>query len=337
MTRLDAPDGILMPTLDSFYERTNLAVKTQPQEGKYFFLPGKGWGTEIAIRGQVMGRKKHSRYLHTIPYRSHSDFELYAVPENFSYTEDFKDLFGSQETYRETQSKMFGRVGNNTNPIPEGYLKKTSEITNLNGNNIKTLNLEFLFADKLISEHYEFNKPNNHGRDISDSACLALLYDLDINKVKKIINDFYIQPQREFFTSQISSESLKKRAQNIVNKINSEKELDAEDRYIASITSYTQAFSFQEIEDLYNDESKWNNGKLKSEEALKIVQADLEIYKKNTDNKLKECSQENIFKKIDAFFAINKGRRHAIDMSMTETNKYISTQKMYTTKKHSQN
>ena len=138
MTRLDAPDGILMPTLDSFYERTNLAVKTQPQEGKYFFLPGKGWGTEIAIRGQVMGRKKHSRYLHTIPYRSHSDFELYAVPENFSYTEDFKDLFGSQETYRETQSKMFGRVGNNTNPIPEGYLKKTSEITNLNGNNIKT-------------------------------------------------------------------------------------------------------------------------------------------------------------------------------------------------------
>ena len=61
MTRLDTPNGILMPTLDNFYERTNLAIKTQPQEGKYFFLPGKGWGAEIAIRGQIMGRKKHSQ------------------------------------------------------------------------------------------------------------------------------------------------------------------------------------------------------------------------------------------------------------------------------------
>lgn len=249
------------------------------------------------------------------------------MPKDFSYTENFKDLFGSQEIYGETQSKMFGRVGNNTNPIPEGYLKETSEITNLNGINIKTLNLEFLFADKLISEHYEFNKPNNHGRDISDSACLALLYDLDIKKVKEIINDFYIQPQREFITSQISSESLKKRARNLVNKINSQKELDVEDRYIAGITSYTQAFSSQEIENLYNDESKWSNGKLKSKEAMKIVQADLEIYEKNINNKLKEYSQENIFKKIDTFFAINKEQRRAIDMGMTETNKHVSPQK----------
>lgn len=325
MSRVDAPNGILMPTLDSFYERTNLAIKTQPQEGKYFFLPGKGWGAEIAIRGQIVGRKKHSQYLHTIPYRSHSDFEMYAVPENFSYTEDFKDLFGPQEIYKETQSKMFGRVGNNTSPIPKRYLKETSEITNLNGVNIKTLNLEFLFADKLISEHYEFNKPNNHGRDISDSACIALLYDLNINKVKTIINDFYIQPQRETISAQISSDSIRKRAQILLKKINSQKELNSDDRYIPSIISYTQAFSLQELETLYQDESKWNNGKLKDEEALKIVQADLKAHKQKTNNELKEFSQETIFKKIDAFFATNTAQRKAIDINIAQTNQHLSS------------
>lgn len=333
MTRLDTPNGILMPTLDSFYERTNLAIKTQPQEGKYFFLPGKGWGAEIAIRGQIMGRKKHSQYLHKIPYRSHSDFEMYAVPENFSYTEDFKDLFGPQEIYKETQSKMFGRVGNNTSPIPKGYLKETSETTNLNGINIKTLNLEFLFADKLISEHYEFNKPNNHGRDISDSACIALLYDLDINKVKTIINDFYIQPQRETISAQITPDNLKKRAQNLLKKINSQKELDSDDRYIPSIISYTQALSPQELEELYQDDSKWNNGKLKDEEALKIVQTDLKIHKQKTDNELKEFSQETIFKKIDNFFATNTAQRKAIDLNMAQTNQQLSSIKTNASRK----
>ena len=258
---------------------------------------------------------------------------MYAVPENFSYTEDFKDLFGPQEIYKETQSKMFGRVGNNTSPIPKGYLKETSEITNLNGINIKTLNLEFLFADKLISEHYEFNKPNNHGRDISDSACITLLYDLDINKVKTIINDFYIQPQRETISAQITPDNLKKRAQNLLKKINSQKERDSDDRYIPSIISYTQALSPQELEELYQDDSKWNNGKLKDEEALKIVQADLKIHKQKTDNELKEFSQETIFKKIDNFFATNTAQRKAIDLNMAQTNQQLSSIKTNASRK----
>lgn len=321
MKRLNAPDGILMPTIESFFERTSLAIASQPQEGNSYFLPGKGWGAEIAIRGQISGRKKYSKYLHTIPYRSHSDFEMYAVSKNFSYTEEFKTLFGSQERYEETQTKMFGRTDNNRSPIPAGYLRENSEITVLNGLNIKTLNLEFLFADKLISEHYEFNKPNNHGRDISDSACIALLYDLDRDKIKKIINDFYIAPQRELILSNVSEENLKKRASILLKKINGQREFAPDDRCIPSITSYSQAISSQELNNLYKDESKWDNGKLKGEEALKIIELDLNIYKKNMGGKLEELSPENIFKKIDSFFLNVEEQRKKIDNDMCKTSK----------------
>ncbi len=324
--RLDAPNGILMPTLESFYERTNLAISTQPQEGRHFFLPGKGWGTEIAIRGQVQGRKKHSKYLQAIPYRSHADFELYSVPQNFAYTPEFKDLFGGQETYDETYTKKLGK----RKPIPLGYIKENAETTSLNGVEIKTLNLEFLLAEKLISEDYVFNKPNNHGRDISDSACIALLYDMDVDKVKQIINDFYIQPNSEYIASKISPDNLKTRAQNLIKKINSQKDYEADDRYIAGITNYTKALSAQELKDLYSDESKWNGGKLKSEVALKIVEADFVKYKEEIGKELNEYSKENIFKKTDAFFrAVDEGRK-AIDRDMAKTGKIISANKSRT-------
>ena len=323
MKRLNTPNGILMPTIDSFYERTSMAINAQPQEGNFFFLPGKGWGAEIAIRGQIHGRKKHSKYLHTIPYRSHSDFELYATPKDFSYTQDFKDLFGAQEVYEETRTKMFGRTDNNRNPIPVGYLQQNSETTILNGTKIKTLNLEFLFADKLISESYKFDKPNNHGRDISDSACIALLYDLDVNEVKKIINDFYIQPRREFILSKINDKSLKERGKTLLNKINNQKEFEADDRYLPSILSYTQALSLEELKHLYNDESKWEKGKLKDDEAIKIIQTDIEKYRKNVDNELREVSQEDIFKKIDTFFLITENRRKEMDSKMNNLDTQI--------------
>lgn len=327
METTDEKKGILMPTIDSFYEKTALALSVQPQKGRYFFLPGKGWGTEIAIRGDIVGRTKHNKYLHAIPYRSHSDFELYGVPNNFAYTQAFHDAFGSQEYFGETQTKMFGRKENNTSPIPRGYIKENSEITVLDGANIQTLNLEMLIADKLISEKFQFNKPNNHGRDISDSACLALLYDVDIDKVKNIINDFYIKPEREYAASKVSDEALLKRAQNLIRKINSVKDNDAEDRCYYSISLYAPVFSEKDLHDLYEDESKWENGKLKEQEAIKIIHADYKKFKSDNDTELNNLSQENIFKKIDAFFLAVQTRRKELDIEMAATSKSILNQK----------
>ena len=75
--------------------------------------------------------------------------------------------------------------------------------------------------------------------------------------------------------------------------------------------------SSQDISDLYNDESKWENGKLKNEEALPIAKLDLEIYEKSINKELNELSQENIFKKIDTFFLINEEQRKTMDDNMT--------------------
>ena len=324
MGRIETQNGILMPTLDSFYEMTRLALDVQPQKGLTFFMPGKGWGSEIAIRGQVVGRKKHTKYLHKIPYRSHSDFELYSVPKHFRYSSKFQELFGSQEWYGETQTKSF-KYGHN---IPMGYMKEGSETTILDGLSIQTLSLEFLMADKLVSEGYNFDKPNNHGRDISDSACIALLYDLDVDKIKEIINEFHIKPKNEELKAELSDEKFAVRGNHLIKCLNIQKQYAEDIDYTGFVRRNSQIFTEQGLRDLYNDESKWEDGKLKKEEADKIIQADAKIYKAGIDAKLEEYSQESIFKKIDNFFLTAKERRKEMDNEMGMVSQQMFEQKM---------
>ena len=76
-----------------------------------------------------------------------------------------------------------------------------------------------------------------------------------------------------------------------------------------------------------------NSNANNTEEALKIVQADLKIHKQKTDNELKEFSQETIFKKIDNFFATNTAQRKAIDLNMAQTNQQLSSIKTNASRK----
>ena len=189
----------MMETLDEFEAKTILAFDLQPQEGLYAFLPGKGWGTEIAIQYPVykktdagyVERKKDPVCFQARGYRSHSDFEMYGMQRRLvrdHYTPKFLKEFGCQEYFETTKLAEKG-----VEDISREELWNNTEITVLpNGKEITTLSLEYLLVEKLI-ENSKFEQPNNHGRDISDAGALALVYeDIDREKVKEIYTQNYI-------------------------------------------------------------------------------------------------------------------------------------------------
>jgi hypothetical protein len=95
MSQFDlAKNGILMPDIVAFNTATKTALATMPQSGRHNYLAAKGWGAELAILGEAKNRKKNKLNF-TIPYRSHSDFELYGVSDEFAYTEAFYNIFGA--------------------------------------------------------------------------------------------------------------------------------------------------------------------------------------------------------------------------------------------------
>ena len=178
-----------MRTFDEFERKTMMAFELQPQEGITAFLPGKGWGTEIAIQYPVyqqtpeglVERKKNPACFEARGYRSHSDFEMYGMqpgsPESH-YTPEFRQAFGAPEYFEATKMDE---------DVSRDELWHNTEVTVLpNGRKITTLSVEYLLAEKLM-EYPKFEKANNHGRDISDAGALALTFDdIDREKVKEI-------------------------------------------------------------------------------------------------------------------------------------------------------
>ena len=194
---------VLMATFDEFETKTMRAFDLQPQKGKHIFLPGKGWGTEIAIQYPVyrktdkgyIERKKDPICFQARGYRSHSDFEMYGMQPGLKardlYTPEFYKEFGAQEYFKTTKPSDRGSEN-----VSREELWDNTEITILpNGKKITTLSLEYLLVEKLV-EHPEFEQPNNHGRDISDAGALAMVYsDIDREKVKAIFAKNYVDYQ----------------------------------------------------------------------------------------------------------------------------------------------
>ena len=136
--------GIIMPKIEDFYRSVFVAISTHPQkteDGKINYLFGKGIGVEIALRGEISGRKQFC----TKPiYRSHSDFELYNTKEN-PYSDIFQEIFGSQEFYPESATKGLKN-------IPNGYMDSTYETVIVDGYEILVPQLEILFLDKFLKK-----------------------------------------------------------------------------------------------------------------------------------------------------------------------------------------
>lgn len=182
-------DGIIMPDFDTFTAKMVLAKALMPQvdeEGRVQYLFGKGAGAELAMQGQVQGRAKRQE---TVPYRTHSDFEIYAA-ETDNYTAikhsgRFTAVFGAQEIYPVSKTKGLS-------DLPPDLLHSTAETVNFGGVSFLVPDLELQFVDK-------FEKANESKerelRGKTDAEWLAATYDLDVEKIHVVLDTYVISPE----------------------------------------------------------------------------------------------------------------------------------------------
>ena len=181
-----------MPTVESFYQKTLLAASLwrQEEDGKINYLFGKGAGVEIALLGEVQGRKKKET---PVSYRPHSDFELYAVEYNAAanganlggadvYTDEFVKVFGGHEYFPVTKTKGL-------EDLPPDLLYKTAERVNLGGITLLVPQLEILFLDKWNAREAT---PRPEG---FDDEVLARQYSLDVPLLHDYLQRFIVEPR----------------------------------------------------------------------------------------------------------------------------------------------
>ena len=199
--------GILMTNLQDFYKKVLLATSLFPQRdgNEINYLQGKGTGTEIALLGQVVGRKKNPV---NFPIRSHSDFELYGVDvekqkqvqtSHSIYPIEFAEVFGNQEYFPLSATKGLKE-------IPEDLLHETAEDVDFGGIKILVPQLELLFLDKYIAAE---STPREDG---SDAELLARAYDLDRDKLHEYLDRFVLKP---------TEKRLRKNIEDVTNDLTS--------------------------------------------------------------------------------------------------------------------
>jgi len=156
------------------------------ESGNITYLLGKGAGAELALQGEVDGRNKK---MAEVPYRTHSDFEIYGVTTD-SYdaipnSHRFTAVFGGQEIYPVTQTKGL-------HELPPDYLHETAEVVNYGGVDFLVPSLELQFVDK-------FEKANEtverRLREKTDAEWLATAYEMDADLVHATIDSYVIAPE----------------------------------------------------------------------------------------------------------------------------------------------
>lgn len=193
-------DGGLMPSEQDFYRKVFLAVSLwrQREDGRINYLFGRGVGVELALRGQVLGREKSPV---SLPYRSHSDFDLYGVDYRAGaggeklddkpiYSDSFRQVFGSQEFFPLTLTKGLKN-------LPPDLLHRMAERVQLGEIEVLIPKLEILFLDKLIRPE---GTPRGEG---SDAELLARQYSLDGTLLHQYLDNFEVAPQRQRIESGI--------------------------------------------------------------------------------------------------------------------------------------
>ncbi len=174
--------GIDMPPVNEFYKKVLLAVSLWRQRdgSQLAYLLGKGVGVEIALRGSIAGKVKRNV---VFPYRSHSDFELYAVNTDLDlpYSVAFRTVFGNQEFFHPNKTKGL-------KDLPPTLLEDTHEVVDLGGVSVLIPELELLFLDKYMERE---NTPRNEG---IDAILLAEQYELDVERIHLYLNEYVINP-----------------------------------------------------------------------------------------------------------------------------------------------
>lgn len=184
-------NGIDMPNMDTFTAKTLLARALMPQRdenGNILYLFGKGAGAELALQGIVANRDKTTQ---DVPYRTHSDFEIYTTGDgeydSIAHSDRFRAVFGGQEIYPSTKTKGLRH-------LPPDYLQQTAETVDYGGVEFLVPQLELQFVDKFEKAN-ETKERELRENGKTDAEQLAAAYPLNANTVHSALDDFVIAPQ----------------------------------------------------------------------------------------------------------------------------------------------
>ncbi len=182
-------NGIDMPDMDTFTAKMVLARALMPQldeSGNITYLFGKGAGAELALQGDVVGREKRTS---DIPYRTHSDFEIYGVVRDsydaIPYGHRFTAVFGSQEIYPVNKTKGL-------HDLPQDYLHKTAEVVDYGGLGFIVPRLELQFVDKFEKANETVERDLRHK---TDAEWLATAYTMDADLIHSTVDNYVIAPE----------------------------------------------------------------------------------------------------------------------------------------------
>ena len=178
-------EGVMVKTYDDFINKILLMVKLWPQkEGNNInYLFGSSVGLELALQGNVVGKKKNNN---CYTYRPHNEIILYNVKiidyEDTQDSYNFKEAFGNIEFYPSYELKVLSNINND-------LLDKNYETVIINNHKVLIPELEILFLEKYLqrelvsrSEGYDYELLFNE-------------YELDIDKILNYLEDYYIKPK----------------------------------------------------------------------------------------------------------------------------------------------
>lgn len=181
------PEGIDMMSEDLFYQKVLLASALMPQvnaAGDVQYLFGKGVAVELAKLGEVDGRVKHQS---DVPYRSHSDFEIYGVEGasvDLEGSEQFIAVFGNQEYFPPAHTKGLRE-------LKDAQLVSNAERVDLGGVIFVVPQLETQFVDKAVVNNERVERGQ---QGMLDAEMLSTLYDLDPVEVEKLLDMHVFAP-----------------------------------------------------------------------------------------------------------------------------------------------
>lgn len=178
-------EGIKFKTYDDFINKILLMTKiwSQIDNNKVNYLFGNSIAIEIALQGNVVGRKKNN---YCYPYREHNDVILYDVKifdyEDTEDSNDFRNTFGNVEFYPSNETKILTM-------LPKDLLDKTVETVIVNNKKILIPELEILFLESYL------NRELISREEGYDYELLFNEYELDVDKIINYLEEYYIKPK----------------------------------------------------------------------------------------------------------------------------------------------
>lgn len=167
--------GVSMNDYDTFVDKVLLASHIWPQlneDGIINYLFGLGIGIELALQGDVIGRRKNNN---CFEYREHYNMYLYGLREN---NNEFNKIFRPITFNRYNTLELHN--------LDENLLATSYDVVRIHNHKVYIPSLEILFLDSYLSR--EMNKRQSG----CDYELLMREYDLDVNRIISYLERYYI-------------------------------------------------------------------------------------------------------------------------------------------------